>query len=46
MSWGVGEVGRLGEKGEGLKKYKLVVTKQSRGCRVERREYNARWVLE
>ena len=27
-----------GGKGEGIKKYKLVVTEQSRGCEVQRRE--------
>ena len=27
------DVGGLGEKGEGIEKYKLVVTKQSRGCK-------------
>ena len=26
------EFGRVGEKGEGIKKYKLVVTEQSWGC--------------
>ena len=32
------EVGKIGEKGEGINKYKLVVTEQSWGCRVEHRE--------
>ena len=35
---GVG-VGGLGEKGEGIKKHKLVVTEQSWGGEVQRREY-------
>ena len=30
----------LDEKGEGMKKYKLIVTKQSQGCRVQHREYS------
>lgn len=29
-----------GEKGEGIKKHKLVVTKQSQGYRVQYREYS------
>ena len=29
--------GVLGEKGEGTKKYRLVVTKQSQGCKVQHR---------
>ena len=33
-------VERLGEKGDGIKKYKLTVTKESRGCKVQRREYS------
>ena len=33
------EVGVLGEKGEGIKKYKLVVRKQSQGYKVQNREY-------
>ena len=33
-------VGRIGEKGEGIKKYKLVVTEQSWGCKVQHREYS------
>lgn len=46
MLWG------LGEKGEGIDKYKLVVTKQSQGCEAQHREcsqniliatYSARW---
>ena len=28
------------EKGEGIKKYKLVVTEQSQGCKVQHREYS------
>ena len=43
----------LGEKGEGIKKYKPLVKKQSQGCKVRHREYNtvmtmygARWVLQ
>ena len=48
-------VGGLCEKGEGIKKYKLVVTKQSRGCKVQHRDIvsnvvismcGARWVLD
>ena len=34
---GVG-VGGMGEKGEGIKKYKLVVTKQSWSCKIQHRE--------
>ena len=40
------------EKGEGIKKYKFVVIKQSWGCKVQHREliiitmYGAGWVLE
>ena len=30
----------LGGKGERIKKYTLVVTKQSQGCKVQHREYN------
>ena len=33
-------VGGLGEKGEGTEKYRLVVTKESQGCRVQHREYS------
>ena len=33
-------VGRLGEKGEGTKKYKLVVTEQSWGRKVQHRAYS------
>lgn len=29
----------LGEKGEEFKKYKLAVTKQSLGCKVQHRDY-------
>ena len=29
-----------GENGEGIRKYKLVVTKESWGCKVQPREYN------
>ena len=29
----------MGEKGEGIKKYKLVVTEKSWGCEVQPREY-------
>ena len=32
--WGLGEIGK------GIKKYKLAVTKQSWGCKVERREHS------
>ena len=30
----------MDEKGEEIKKYKLVVTDQSEGCKVQNREYN------
>ena len=30
----------MGEKGEGTKKYKLVVTEQALGCEVQQREYS------
>ena len=30
----------LDEKGEGIKKYKLVVTKQSWGCKVQHRKFS------
>ena len=30
----------MGEKGEGIKKYKFVVTEQSQGCKVQLREYS------
>ena len=30
----------LGDKGEGIKKYKLVVTEQAQRCRLQHREYN------
>ena len=33
-------VGGLGEKGEGIKKSKLVVTEQTQGCKVQHKEYN------
>ena len=33
-------VGGLGEKGEGIKKSKLVVTEQTQGCKVQHREYS------
>ena len=32
------EVGRIGEKAERMKKYKLVVTEWSWGCKVQHRE--------
>lgn len=32
--------GEMGDKGEGIKKYKLVLTKQSQGCKVGIREYS------
>ena len=35
-------VGELGEKGEGFQKYKMVVTKQSQGCKVQHRE-DSQW---
>ena len=34
------EVRRMGEKGEGIKKYKLEVSKWSWGCQVQHREYS------
>lgn len=33
-------VGELGEKGEGIKKYKLAVTKQLLECKVQHKEYS------
>lgn len=36
---GEGGCGELGEGGKGIKKYKLVATKQSQGCKVPHREY-------
>ena len=30
---------RMDEKGEGIKKYQLAVTKQSQGCKAQHREY-------
>ena len=33
-------VGGMGEKGEGLVKYKVAVTKQSWGCEVQHGEYS------
>ena len=33
-------VGGMGEKGEGIEKYRLVVTEQSRGCEVQCRKYS------
>ena len=32
--------GAIGEKGEEIRKYKLVVTKQSQGCKIQHREYS------
>lgn len=32
--------GGLGERGEGVKKYNLAVTKWSQGCKVRHREYS------
>ena len=32
--------GGLGEKGEGIEQYKLVVTKQSWECKVQHKEYS------
>ena len=37
---GWGEVWGLGGKGEGVKKYKLVVTKYSQRCKVQHRKYS------
>ena len=34
-----GGMGRLGEKGEGIKKYKLVFIKSSWGCKIQHRKY-------
>ena len=39
VSRGVG-VGGAEENGEGIEKYKRIVTKLSRGCKVEHREYS------
>ena len=43
-SWGpeckMGEGWGVGEKGEGNKKYKLAVTEQTQGCKVQHKEYN------
>ena len=43
----------MGEKGEGINKYKSVAPEQSRGCKVQDREYNPpitmcgiRWVQD
>ena len=33
-------IGDMGEKGEGIKKHRLVVTEQSQGCKVQHREYS------
>ena len=33
-------IGALGEKGEGIEKYRLVGAKQSQGCKAQRREYS------
>ena len=33
-------VGGLSENGEGTEKHRLVVTEQSRGCKVQRREHS------
>ena len=33
-------VWRAGEKGEGIKKYELVVAKQTRVCKVQHRKYS------
>ena len=32
------EVGKSGEKGEGIEKYRMVVTKQSQECKVQHEE--------
>ena len=32
--------GGMGEKGEGIRKYKLVVTEQSWGCKLQHREHS------
>ena len=39
--WGWG----MGKKGEGSKKYKFVVTEQSRGCKVQHRAFHANRAL-
>ena len=36
----MGGGGGLSEKGEGIEEYKLVVTEQSQGCKVQHREYS------
>lgn len=33
-------VGRLGGRGEGIEKFKLVVTEESWGCEVQHREHS------
>lgn len=35
----------LDEKGEGIKKYKLAVTKWSRGCKIQHSEYGQRYYV-
>ena len=37
-------VGELGDRGKGIK-YKLVVTKESQGCKVQHREYSQYYVI-
>ena len=34
-----GGVGGMSKKGEGIKKYKLVFTEQSWGCKIQHRKY-------
>ena len=36
-------MGGLGEKGEGIKKYRLIVIKQSWECEVQHREYSQQY---
>ena len=33
-------IGKLGEKGEGIKKYKSVVTEQSQRCKLQHRKHS------
>ena len=40
---GGGEGGELGKKDEGIQKYKLEVTKQSQGYKVQHREYSQQY---
>ena len=35
-----GDLGGMGEKGEGIRKHRLVVTECSWGCKIQNREYS------